>query len=216
VFLASHINALTLVVWEALLRWAHYLASTWHYKLTYRFVDEPGARVLVASADSSLGNAHDGTSWGGRVLGFAGHETGRTGALSLSTKKFRETGDSSAAVELLAIGAAAKDLAATRISYAEIGKLGELGGPSPISVDASAVILGTPSEKVSWNMRYSAIRYALLRTLTESEVVRLVKVDTADMVADGCTKPLEGTAFARFRDYVLGVPEPAAAGPAAS
>ena len=68
--LASHINTLTLVVWEALLRWAHYLASTWHYKLTYRFVDEPGARALVASADSSLGNAHDGTSWGGRVLGF--------------------------------------------------------------------------------------------------------------------------------------------------
>jgi hypothetical protein len=100
--------------------------------------------------------------------------------------------------------------------YEEAGRLADLCGATPVCVDASVAILGTPSEKVSWNMRYSAIRYALLRTLTESEVVRLVKVDTADMVADGCTKPLEGTAFARFRDYVLGVPEPAAAGPTAS
>jgi hypothetical protein len=111
-------------------------------------------------------------------------------------------------VELLAIGAAAKDLAAARIAYAELSKLDYLGGPSPINIDANAVLLGTPSEKVSWNMRYSAIRYALLRFLTESGEVSLVKVNTNDMIADGCTKPLEGDAFARFRDHVLGRPEP--------
>jgi len=195
-------------VWEALLRWAHYLANTWRLKLTYRFTDTPGATALVASADSSLGNAPDGTSWGGRVLGFAGHLTGESGALDVCTKRLRETGDSSAAVELLAIGAVAKDLAGARIAYAELGRQEYLGGPSPIHIDANAVLLGTPSEKVSWNMRYSAIRYALLRYLTESDVVSLVKVNTADMIADGCTKPLEGDAFARFRDHVLGRQEP--------
>jgi hypothetical protein len=210
VILASHAITLTRVVWEAVLRWAHYIARTWHYVLTYRFAEGPGSRVLTVHADSSLGNGTDGLSYYGVVTGFRGIETGFTGALSTATKKSRLPLDSSGAAELIAIGDGAKSAVGTRILYAEAKRLADLEGATPISLDASVVFLGTPSEKVSFNMRYSAIRYAMLRTLVESDEVKLVKVDTDDMVADGCSKPLEGAAFARFRNYVLGRPEQAA------
>jgi hypothetical protein len=39
-------------------------------------------------------------------------------------------------------------------------------------------------------MRYMAIRYGLMRTAIETGELQLQQTPTAEMVADGCTKPL--------------------------
>jgi hypothetical protein len=83
-------------VWSAILRWAYYLASTPDLVLTYRWEDAPGAAMMVASSNASLGNGTDGLSYGGYVIAFAG-APGFTGALSIKVIEPVQTGDSSGA-----------------------------------------------------------------------------------------------------------------------
>ena len=78
---------------------------------------------------------------------------------------------------------------------------------APRGAPPICVLVGTQRERVTFSMRFMAIRYAKLRHLDVGEIT-LVETDTAGMVADGCTKPLEERAFERFRDCVLGRPEP--------
>jgi len=61
-------NGLTQVVWDALLRWAAYLASTPEVRLTYR----ASRADWVVYADSSLFNAGGAASFGGYVALFPG------------------------------------------------------------------------------------------------------------------------------------------------
>jgi hypothetical protein len=102
--IAGRVNLLTRIVWEALLRWAHYLARTWYYVLTYRFKEGPGAKILTVHADSSLGSASDGLSYSAWSRG----PRAWTGPLSTATKKSRLPLDRSGAAELIAIGDGAK------------------------------------------------------------------------------------------------------------
>jgi hypothetical protein len=74
---------------------------------------------------------------------------------------------------------AGKDLVAHRIFLRELGYA--LSDPSPIHIDANVVFLGTQRERVSFNMRYMAIRYALIRHLIDAGEIAHIETEAAGM-----------------------------------
>ena len=77
--------------------------------------------------------------------------------------------------------------------------------PTPLAMDASAVIDGAKMERVSRASRWLAARQAILREMTAARLTRLVKVDADVHTADISTKPVTGPdRFRLLRAGLLG------------
>jgi hypothetical protein len=111
--------------------------------------------------------------------------------------------DSSAAAELIITSHACKSILGFRLLLAELHLLSH--GPTPMYLDASAVINGAEMEKITKQMRFMAARYAMLREVVNAEKVILTKCSTLHNKSDGFTKPLVGAAFADARALMLGL-----------
>jgi hypothetical protein len=194
--LSSYIvNNLTTVVWDALLRWAHYLVQTKHMALVLRPTAHHGIN-FAACSDSSLINGPvtsvpmpdvAASSYGGFALFFPG-----SGAFSVECMSPRRLADSSAGSELIMATWAGKSIVAFRILARELGVLRPL--PTDLQIDASAVTDGVAMEKVSRVQRFQAARLAMLRSWVEDKTLRLLKTNTKDMRADILSKPVNPSA----------------------
>ena len=155
--------------------------------------------------DSSLLNSYGAVgSYGGSVMLFPGGG----GSFSTSVSVPRKLTDSSGGAELVQSTLALKTVLGFQILARELRLHSR--APTPISMDANAVLIGTQREKVSKEMRFVSCRYAMLRSAIASGHVRMDKVATEDNIADICTKPLVGETFFRHRAAILGLTADAA------
>ena len=197
VALSRHIGGgLTPTVWNAVLRWAQYLADTPDVKLTYRACPEGTDWVIYA--DSSLFNNGDGGSFGGYVALFPG-----SGVFGWKSFVPRKLGQSSGAAETTMSAYAVHYALGQRMLDREIGR--SSGKPTVVYTDNLATLQGTAMENVPLPQRYMAARRAVVRQAVDAGLVEVKKVDTADNLADMFTKPLPRDKFLYLRSKVLGL-----------
>jgi hypothetical protein len=202
VALAQHVSTnLTTKVWRALLRWCYYMVDTRDIKLYYHNVDP--ATPIQAGADSScLNGPEPGSSYGGYTIGFPGSGVVQIGCLVPS-----KLSDSTAGSEAILACHCVKAIVGVRMLLEQLD-LKQLA-PTPMAMDASAVIDGTKMNRVTKATRWLAARRAILKQMIEDHVMRLVKAPTATHVPDILTKPeTEVTRFCLLRDGLLGTALP--------
>ena len=100
----------------------------------------------------------------------------------------RKRADSSAGSELIMASWAGKAIISCRMLHREI--FGGALEPTPLELDASAVMDAVVIERVARKQRFNAARLAMLRQWTLDKALSLVKVGTNDMRSD-ILKPLE-------------------------
>jgi hypothetical protein len=185
----------TLNVWKAVLRWAHYLVNSKDCCLTYR----PHCDFSwCCHSDSSLASLANGSTFGGVTFGI----DAVSGLVDWRCMVPRSFSDSSVAAELVIATYAAKSILGYRMLLHELRMLPD--GPTPLYLDANAVINGAEMEKITKQMRFMAARYSMLRKVITDGKVTLAKVASDANKADIFTKPLVGDAFIHARALVLG------------
>ena len=102
-------------------------------------------------------------------------------------------GGSSAAAELIMVAMATKKAMAYRTQASELGR--EPRGPTPLYLDAMAVLLGTATEQVSREMKYLAAKLVTVQEARACRKIRTAKVDESFHPAGVFTKPLQGREF---------------------
>jgi hypothetical protein len=116
--------------------------------------------------------------------------------------------DSSAAAELRLATLAYKYVIAARFLQAELDVGAAPAEPTPLYLDAQAVLDGTNCERLVKSSRWLAMRYAMLRWGIACGTIAPRKLLTAMNPADGLTKCLTGKAFENARARLLGLPPP--------
>ena len=195
--LSSYIvNKLTVSVWTALLRWAHYLVQTRTMALILRAPPRTDPN-FAACSDSSLINGPMSSvtmpdvavaSYGGFALFFPG-----SGAFSVECFSPRRLADSSAGSELIMATWAGKSIVAFRVLGRELGIL--IPKPTDLQLNASAVTDGVAMERVSRVQRFLAARLGMMRSWVADSTLRILKSNTNDMRADILSKPVNPSAL---------------------
>ena len=108
----------------------------------------------------------------------------------------RKLAGSSAGSELIMASWAGKAVIGCRMLHREI--FGGTLAPTPLELDASAVLDAAVMERVTRKQRFNAARLAMLRQWTVDQAVVLVKVDTMDMRSDILSKAV--SPVEKFRD----------------
>jgi hypothetical protein len=196
VAVAQHVPTnLTRRVWNAVLRWCHYLINTRDVKLHFR----PVGLTAAAAADSScLNGPEPGSSYGGYLIGFPG-----SGAFQIACLVPRKLSDSSAGAEAILACQCVKAIAGVRMLLDELGL--KQHEPTPMAMDASAVIDGSKMTRVTKASRWLAARMGILKQMISDRVMRLVKAPTETHTPDLFTKPVTDLArFVRLRNNLLG------------
>jgi len=154
---------------------------------------------FAAGADSScLNGPVPGSSYGGYCIGFPD-----SGAFQFQCFVPGKLADSSAAAEAIVACHCVKAIVAARMLAEELGL--KQCTPTPLAMDASAVIDGAKMERVSRTSRWLAARQAILREMIAGHITRLVKVGTDTHIPDIFTKPVtDALRFRLLRDGLLG------------
>jgi hypothetical protein len=184
---------LTPTVWNALLRWAWYLASTPGLRLIYR----AGTGDWEMYADSSLFNNANGASFGGYVALFPG-----SGVFAWKSFVPRKLGMSSGSAETTMAAFAVQYALGMRIMNRELRR--DSGRPTVVHTDNLATLQGTAMENVPVLQRYLSARRALVRQAQQDGAVEIRHVGTDRNIADMFTKPLPREKFLLLRAMVLG------------
>ena len=195
---AQHVTTnLTQRVWDAILRWCHYLVNTRHIRLYYH--PAPPGTPFVAAADSScLNGPTPGSSYGGFSIGFP-----NSGAVLIRCLVPSKLADSSAGSEAILACVCVKAIVAMRMMTEELGFTQT--APTPMEMDAQAVIDGSTMERVSRASRWLAARQAIFRQMIQDGIMHLVKVPTEGHRPDILTKPITDPArFELLRNGLLG------------
>ena len=116
--------------------------------------------------------------------------------------------DSSAAAELRLATLAYKYVIAARFLQTELEVGAAPAKPTPLYLDAQAVLDGTNCERLAKSSRWLAMRYAMLRWGIACGTIAPRKLLTAMNPADGLTKCLTGVPFENGRARLLGLPLP--------
>ena len=116
--------------------------------------------------------------------------------------------DSSAAAELRLATLAYKYVVAARFLQCELEVGAAPAEPTPLYLDAQAVLDGTNCERLAKASRWMAMRYAMLRWGIACGTISPRKLLTAMNPADGLTKCLTGAPFENGRARLLGLPIP--------
>jgi len=198
VTLAQHVSTnLTEAVWRALLRWCHYLVNTKDIKLYYHKID-PSTPIAAAADSSCLNGPEPGSSYGGYSIGFPG-----SGAVQIGCLVPSKLSDSSAGSEAILACHCVKAIAGIRMLLDQLAL--KQSEPTPMAMDAKAVIDGTKMNRVTKATRWLAARKAILKQMIEDHVLRLVKAPTDTHEPDLFTKPVaEMERFCLLRDKILG------------
>jgi len=116
--------------------------------------------------------------------------------------------DSSAAAELRLATLAYKYVVSARFLQCELDVGAAPAEPTPLYLDAQAVLDGTNCERLAKSSRWMAMRYAMLRWGIACGTISPRKLLTAMNPADGLTKCLTGKPFENGRARLLGLPIP--------
>ena len=177
-----------------------YLRSTATMKLRYGPGGAHSKFVIYSDADWAS-DAADRRSVSGSVAMFYG------GPISWSSKKQRSVATSSCESEYMALSTSCKQ----GQWIAQVFR--DLGFPEYIGKDTNKVLmLGdnqgaialTKNPHLHERSKHIDICYHFIRDLVEQGKLEVTYVPSADMVADGMTKPLQRVAFEKFRNQ-LGV-----------
>ena len=190
--LASRVNAPSIQDWNELERALRYINST--KDLGVRL--EIGRELTVdAYVDSSYGVHPDGKSHTGVSMSL-----GR-GCIYGHSSKQRIVTRSSTEAELVALS----DSASVALGMREYLLAQDLD-PGPVKIyqdNESTIKLIRDGRSSNSRMKHVAIRYFFVRDRIASSEVQIVQVPTEDMLADGMTKPLQGSLFQHLRALVL-------------
>jgi hypothetical protein len=185
---------------HALKNLLRYLRSTVTMKLRYGPGGAHSQFVVYSDADWASDTV-DRKSVSGSTAMFYG------GPISWSSKKQRSVATSSCESEYIALSTCCKQ----GQWIAQVFR--DLGFPMYIGKDANKVqMLGdnqgaialTKNPHLHERSKHIDVCYHFVRDLAEQGKLNVVYVPTADMVADGMTKPLQRVAFERFKNQ-LGV-----------
>jgi hypothetical protein len=78
-------------------------------------------------------------------------------------------------------------------------------GPVLMMEDSTAAISVMSATSNGSNSRHFLVKYFYTAELCEQGIIKLVKVDTDDQLADGFTKPLPRVTFERHRHFIQGL-----------
>ena len=81
----------------------------------------------------------------------------------------------------------------------------DVGTPIIAQDNQSTIAMVKNGRPTSERTRHIKIRYFFVADKVKTGEVKIVYVNTLDMVADFATKPLQGAAFRRIRDLIMGV-----------
>ncbi|CAN0030781.1 unnamed protein product, partial [Sphacelaria rigidula] len=178
---------------EKLARIIRYLKASKHVKLVLRCDDKITVNSYV---DASYGVHPDMKSHSGSVVSLG------EGAVSAGSTKQKINTKSSCEAELTAV--ADKIGKAIWIRNYLIDQ-GYDPGPVVLHQDNQATMqLLQKGYPASDRTRHINIKYFFVNDLIHRGEVKIVYLETGDMVADGMTKPLQGDLFRRFRTKVQG------------
>ena len=178
---------------EKLARIVRYLKTSMDVKLVLRCDDELTVNSYI---DASYGVHSDMKSHSGSVVSLG------TGAVSAASTKQKINTKSSCEAELTAV--ADKIGKAIWIRNYLIDQ-GYEPGPVVLHQDNQATMqLLQKGYPASDRTRHINIKYFFVKDLIGRNEVKIVYLETGDMVADGMTKPLQGDLFRRFRAKVQG------------
>ena len=188
---------LTQRVWDAILRWCHYLVDSRDVRLYFHPID-PNTPFAAGADSSCLNGPVPGSSYGGYCIGFPDR-----GAFQFQCFVPGKLADSSAAAEAIVACHCVKAIVAAHMLAEELGL--KQRKPTPLAMDASAVIDGAKMERVSRASRWLAARQAILREMITNHITRLVKVGLDTHIPDIYTKPVTDAQRLRFlRSGLLG------------
>jgi len=198
---------LTEYAWDRLVQWGSYLVKTRDVHLTMRKVPA-GTEAACYSDSSALNGPVPGSSYGGACLQYSTGDptlpdTVMSGAIWARCLVPPKLGDSSAAAELIMATVATKEVMAYRMQAEELGH--GLRRPTPLYLDANAVLHGTATEQVSREMKYLAAKLAIVQQARNHGKIRTFKIDENIHPADILTKPLQGREFVYKRARILGL-----------
>jgi hypothetical protein len=147
--------------------------------------------------DASYGVHVDGKSHTGAILTL-----GRGTILAFSSKQTIVTKSSSEA-ELVGLSDMLSPAIALRFFLLELGY-----DVPPVKVyqdNRSTIIMAHKGRPTGRRTRHIPIRYFFVKDKIDLKEVEVVNKGTAEMLADYCTKPQQGTLFTYMRDQILGI-----------
>jgi hypothetical protein len=172
-----------------------YLKSTVKTRIRYGPGGVHDTAVLYSDADWASDKV-DRKSVSGSVTMFYG------GPISWSSKKQRSVATSSCESEYMALASCAKQGQWFAQVFRDLG-FAKYIGPDPELVqmlgDNQGSLALTKNAHLNERSKHIDICYHFVRDLAERGRLRVDYIPTANMVADGMTKPLERVAFERFK-----------------
>ena len=198
---------LTKYAWNRLVQWARYLVGTKGLLLTMRRCPA-GTDAAFFSDSSSLNGPVPGSSYGGACMQYVSGDPASAGTVMSGAIWARclvpsKLGDSSASAELIMASVTVKEAVAHRIQPVEL-KQGPWG-PTPLYLDALAVLHGTAADQVSREMKYLAAKLAIVQEARSWGKTKTVKIHRSCHPAGILTKPLQGKEFEFKRARLLGL-----------
>ncbi len=183
---------------HALKNLMRYLRSTLQQKIRYGPGGEFEYFTLYSDADWASDKS-DRKSVGGYVVMFYG------GPISWSSKKQRSVSTSSCESEYMALAMCAKQGQWVAQIFRDLGRpqyVGENGIKVHMMGDNQGAIALTENPHLHERSKHIDIAYHFIRDLVETQKAQVTYIPTAEMVADGMTKPLQRVAFERFKEMM--------------
>jgi len=194
VFLSSRVLSPTEDDWNKFIRVLKYLHSTQDITLHLSLKDTLSIHAYI---DASFAVHNDMKSHTGSVITLG------LGAIYIQSTKQKLMSKSSTEAELIALSDALGQVIWTRNFLESLGYIME---PATILQDNMSTIAmiknGAPT---SARTRHINIRFFFAKDRVDNGEIKIVYCPTEDMWADLFTKPLQGAAFKRLRDLVLGI-----------
>jgi transposase InsO family protein len=175
---------------SAVKRLFRYVRSTSDLGITYSRIG--GGLTGFTDANWAGGNvAQDGRrSTSGYIYMLAG------GPVSWSAKRQHTVATSSCEAEYIGQCNAAKEAVWLRLLLSEMGHPQD--GATPIHADNQSAIALASNPEYHARSKHIDIQYHYVREKVDDQTVTFVYTPTAEMIADGLTKPLEKVKHARF------------------
>ena len=171
--------------WKALLRVLRYLQGTRELTLTLGRVSDADPDILTGYTDANWArDIDDYHSTSGYIfkLGDA--------VISWNSKKQATVATSSTEAEYIAVSHGAKQAVWLRQLLVHADIAGKPPPPTTFYVDNTGAISLTKEPRFHSRTRHIPIHYHFVRELVENNTLNIKYIPTADMLADGFTKPL--------------------------
>lgn len=193
-YLSTKSSAPTRQDWEKLLKVKAYLKGTKQMALR---ITKPTEMQIYASADAAWGTFADGKSNTGMILSVGP----RNAPVLAKSQKQKSVANSSTAAELIAFSAAVEEVMWLRELLNELGF-----EQKPVQIEqdnTSAITLIGQGPMRSGRTKWISIKEFWVTEQLQREIISLRWTPSAELLADGFTKPLGRKAFYKWRARVL-------------